>query len=321
MRLVDRSELLSEKIRDDPPSSDVIRAARVLVEYYAGIHGFMAGHVAEAFAILREARKKCKLRFLSFPANIVSTGLRGLITKLLRDGHFNVVITTCGTIDHDIAKALTDNGYYKGVFDADDSFLEEQEIHRLGNVFIPVENYGPTIERFVSELIEKISSSGSTRVAGYELLWKAGEMIKDTNSILRAAWERKIPLIVPGFYDGSFGTNVYIYSRIKSLTIDLALDQKLLDDLVFENTNEKSMALIIGGGISKHHTIWWNQFKGGLDYVVYVTTAVEYDGSLSGARPKEAISWGKVKRHAKQTVVYGDATIILPLICSAFYEE
>ena len=30
---------------------------------------------------------------------------------------------------------------------------------------------------------------------------------------------------------------------------------------------------MIGGGISKHHTIWWNQFRDGLDYAVQVTTA------------------------------------------------
>ncbi len=60
--------------------------------------------------------------------------------------------------------------------------------------------------------------------------------------------------------------------------------------------------------------IWWAQFKGGLDYAIYLTTAVEYDGSLSGARPHEAISWGKVKPSAKHVHVYCDATITLPLL-------
>jgi len=87
---------------------------------------------------------------------------------------------------------------------------------------------------------------------------------------------------------------------------------KKLAEIVF--TSKKTGALIIGGGISKHHTIWWNQFKEGLDYAVYVTTASEYDGSLSGARPREAISWGKIKPEARKTVVYGDATLLLPLL-------
>jgi deoxyhypusine synthase len=75
--------------------------------------------------------------------------------------------------------------------------------------------------------------------------------------------------------------------------------------------------LIVGGGISKHHTIWWNQFKGGLDYAVYVSTADEWDGSLSGARPREAVSWGKISATAKRIMVEGDASVILPIIVSA----
>lgn len=74
---------------------------------------------------------------------------------------------------------------------------------------------------------------------------------------------------------------------------------------------------MIGGGISKHHTIWWNQFRGGLDYAVYLTTANEFDGSLSGAQTREAISWGKLRTDARHVTVEGDATITLPLIVAA----
>ena len=77
-------------------------------------------------------------------------------------------------------------------------------------------------------------------------------------------------------------------------------------------------ASMIGGGISKHHVIWWNQYRNGLDYVVYITTAPEWDGSLSGARIREAVSWGKVKEKAKYITVEGDATVLLPLLVAKF---
>ena len=54
-----------------------------------------------------------------------------------------------------------------------------------------------------------------------------------------------------------------------------------------------------------------------MDYAIYITTAVEWDGSLSGARVREAISWGKVKETAKHVTIEGDATVILPLIVAA----
>jgi deoxyhypusine synthase len=87
-----------------------------------------------------------------------------------------------------------------------------------------------------------------------------------------------------------------------------------LSNIIFDA--KKSGALIVGGGISKHHTIWWNQFKDGLDYVVYVSTADEWDGSLSGARPREAVSWGKISTKAKRIMVEGDASVILPVMMS-----
>ena len=42
----------------------------------------------------------------------------------------------------------------------------------------------------------------------------------------------------------------------------------------------------------------------------------EFDGSDSGARPDEAVSWGKIKMTAKPVKVYGDATILFPLLIS-----
>jgi len=77
---------------------------------------------------------------------------------------------------------------------------------------------------------------------------------------------------------------------------------------------------MLGGGISKHHTIWWNQFRGGLDSAVYVTTAQEYDGSLSGAKLEEAISWRKIREDAEFVNLYGDITVILPILIGSLLD-
>ena len=38
------------------------------------------------------------------------------------------------------------------------------------------------------------------------------------------------------------------------------------------------------------------------------------DGSLSGARTREAISWGKMRPEAPNVCVEGDASVLLPLL-------
>ena len=64
-----------------------------------------------------------------------------------------------------------------------------------------------------------------------------------------------------------------------------------------------------------------NIFKEGLDYAVYINTAQEYDGSDSGARVEEAISWGKVKVNAPSVKIHGDATIAFPLLVAGSFIE
>ena len=44
--------------------------------------------------------------------------------------------------------------------------------------------------------------------------------------------------------------------------------------------------------------------RNGADYSVFVNTAQEFDGSDSGARPDEAVSWGKIKTSAQPVKVY-----------------
>ena len=42
---------------------------------------------------------------------------------------------------------------------------------------------------------------------------------------------------------------------------------------------------------------------------------------MSGARVAEAVSWMKVKPQAMKVTVYGDATIILPLLIASALED
>jgi len=284
--------------------------------------GFTSKKVATGVDILENMvnEKKC-IRFLSFPACICATGTRGVIKELLKRKLFDVVITTCGTLDHDLARIW--ENYYHGSFKADDAELYKEGINRLGNIFIPNECYGKILEEKMQPILEKISQE-KKKWSTKELIWEFGKHLeKEKNkdeSIIYWAYKNKIPIYVPGITDGAFGSQVWMYYQDhRDFTIDLLKDEQELSDIIFDA--EKSGALVIGGGISKHHTIWWNQFKGGLDHAVYITTAVEYDGSLSGAQTCEAISWGKIKEKADNVTIDGDATVLLPLMISALFER
>jgi len=292
-------------------------SVNVLVKQMKESGGFTAKNLGIGIDILeRMFKEKDCLKFFSFPACIIATGTRGIIKEMVKRKLFDVLITTCGTLDHDLARIWKD--YYHGSFLMDDKELRKKGINRLGNVLVPNESYGLIIEKRVKKFLEEIFRD-KKELATYELIWEIGKRIDNKDSILYWIYKNKIPMIIPGITDGAVGYQIWQFSQDHEFKINLLKDEKLLSDLIWNA--KKSGALIIGGGISKHHTIWWNQFRDGLDYAVYITTAVEWDGSLSGARPREAVSWGKINEKAKYVMIEGDATVLLPIIFSALLER
>lgn len=288
-------------------------SAQQLVKEYAKSGGFTAQKLADGVGILKDMVKdKKSTNFLSFPACIIATGCRGVIRQMVEQKLFDVIVTTNGTLDHDLARCWKD--YHHGSFHMDDRKLHKKGINRLGNILIPNKSYGIILEKKIKPIVEKIDDE----IAGYELIWRLGEKAKK-DSILYWAAKNKIPVIVPGFYDGAVGSIIYQAERKKKLRVNHVEDETLMQERAL--TAKRTGALMVGGGISKHHTIWWNQYKGGLDRIVYLTSAPEWDGSLSGARTREMVSWGKAKEKSKHVTVEGDATVNLPLMISALFDK
>ena len=305
-----------EKVRDFEISKGM--SADTLVRQMLASGGFTAKNLALGVEILEAMLKEREiLNFLSFPACIIATGTRGIIRDMIKRKWFHVLVTTCGTLDHDLARCYRD--YFQGDFYMDDKELHRKGISRIGNVLVPNASYGEIIEEKMTEFLKSIYAEGKRELATYELCWEIGKRLNE-NSILYWCWKNGIPVIVPGITDGAVGYQLWMFSQDhKDLKINVLKDEQLLNDMVWQA--KKSGALIIGGGISKHHVLWWNLFKKGLDYAVYITTAIEYDGSLSGARPREAISWGKIREKAKTVTIEADATIALPIIYAALLER
>jgi deoxyhypusine synthase len=281
--------------------------------------GFESRNLYEGVEILREMvnDRNCT-RFLSFVGAIISTGVRGILRDMLKKKMFDCVITTCGALDHDIARSYV--AYYSGDFRMDDYSLVNAKIHRLGNVLVPMENYGPLIEEKMQQCLAQVISDDTSKQFGtYEIARYLGKSLNES-SFLYWAHKNNIPVIVPGIVDGAVGSQLWLFQQQhKEFKLDILSDETKLSNLIYDS--KKTGGLMIGGGISKHHTLWWNQFRGGLDYAVYMTTASEWDGSLSGAPVREAVSWGKVTTKAKQTTIHGEATTLLPFLYASLIDN
>jgi len=297
--------------------------ANNIVKQYYEAGGFTAKKLAVGVDILETMMKdKDCFKILSLPGAPISTGMRGVVRDLVKNKLVNAVVTTCGLLDHDFARVFKD--YYHGDFMLDDVMLKKKGLNRLGNILVPNESYGIIIEDKLKPILENLYKSGKKSISSSELCAAMGESLKENknreSSILYWAWKNKIPIFVPGPTDGAVGSQVWFFSqKHRDFKFDILADEEQLASIAFGS--KKIGALMIGGGISKHHTIWWAQFNKGLEYAVYITTAVEYDGSLSGAQTREAISWGKLKEKAKHITIEGDATVILPIMIAALLER
>jgi len=280
--------------------------------------GFESVNLSGGLEILTEmiSDKQC-LKFVSFVGAIVSTGLRGIIKDMIRNKWFDVAITTCGALDHDIARHFSH--YKEGSFTMDDRELADQDIHRLGNVLVPTDSYGPLIEEKMQSFLEEEYQNGTKEMSTAEVCRMIGKHLGE-DSFLFWACKNDVNVVVPGIMDGAVGSQIWLFTQKHSdFKLSMTGDADLLSGLIFKA--EKSGAFMIGGGISKHHTLWWNQYREGLDYAFYITTAQEFDGSLSGALVREAISWGKVTQKAKQATLHAEVTTTLPFIYAALVSK
>ena len=280
--------------------------------------GFESVNLSDGLGILTDmiSDKQC-LKFISFVGAVVSTGLRGIIKDMIKNKWFDVAITTCGALDHDIARHFSH--YKEGSFTMDDRELADQDIHRLGNVLVPMESYGPLIEEKMQAFLEEEYQNGTKDMTTAEICKMIGKHLGE-DSFLYWAYKNNVDVVVPGIMDGAVGSQIWLFTQKHSdFKLNMAGDANLLSGLIFKA--EKSGAFMIGGGISKHHTLWWNQYREGLDYALYITTAQEFDGSLSGALVREAISWGKVTKKARQATLHAEVTTILPFIYAALLSK
>ncbi len=291
-----------------------------IIESFAS-SGFQASYLSKAIDIANSMIKEKAFIFLGYTSNMVSSGLRDIFRYLVENKKIDAIVTTCGGIEEDIIKCFGD--FILGDFRADGKELREKGINRIGNIFAPNNRY-IEFEKFMQPLLKEIYEEQKRTeeiICGNDLIWKIGERINDEKSICYWAWKNKIRIFCPALTDGALGDNIYFFSLSnENFKIDLVEDVKRLNNTTIGL--KKSGVIILGSGVVKHSILNSNMLRNGCDYSVYINSSMEYDGSDSGAMPDEAVSWGKIKGDAKSVKVFGDATILFPiLVARSFAKE
>lgn len=184
-------------------------------------------------------------------------------------------------------------------------------MNRIGNLVVPNSNYCafedwvvPILDQMLREQEDSTSAEEPLHWTPSKVIHRLGKEINHESSVLYWAWKNDIPVFCPALTDGSLGDMLYFHTFKASpeqLRIDVVEDIRRINTLAVRA--KRAGIIILGGGVIKHHIANACLMRNGAESAVYINTAQEFDGSDAGARPDEAVSWGKIKADANSVKV------------------
>ena len=279
----------------------------------AGVLG--VGRLGKSVNICEEMikDKECKV-FLGLAGPLVPGGMREIIIDMIENKWVDVVVTTGATLTHDLGEAL---GYrhYQGNAHVDDEELHKKGFDRVYESLMPNKIY-EGMENFIAENFVSLKDKKSIK----DFLWELGRLTPK-KSILKACFEKKIPIFCPAISDSGIGLMIWGHlARNKEVEVRAFEDLKEIIDIAW--TSKKAGVIYFGGGVPKNYIQQAMQLAPRMAlYGVQVTMDRPEPGGSSGAELREGISWGKMNPKAKFVDLICDATIAMPIIYAALKER
>ena len=284
---------------------------------------FGAGRLAAACNIFEKMLRDegCTI-FLALAGAAVPAGLRTVIADLIRKRQIDALVTTAANMVHDFIEALGGH-HYKGHWAADDVLLYQYHVYRIYDIFVPEEDF-VKMDYHCAEMFTKIAEENAGKtLSSNELAWEMGKRLSDPNSILRAAYEEKVPIFMPALRDSEFGYIHWLHSQRNphnTLKVDAFKEVGYIIEM-FRKSPRNGM-IVLGGGVPRntvqHAAV---TARKGIDYAIVLTMDRAETGGLSGSTLEETVSWGKLKKDASKIMVIGDMLITFPIIVAAVNER
>ncbi len=334
----------SHSAKDTRPAAPYLRGERIdplgITGQESAAELIEKAYLAYNAGRLREACRLFADRMLA-PEVTVGLSLTGALTPaglgmsalipLMEAGFVDWIVSTGANLYHDTHFALG-LAMHRGTPHVDDVELHAQGVVRIYDVFF---DFGVLLstDNFIREVSARPEFQRPMSSAEYHYL--LGGYVREREralglsrrSLLTVAHELEIPIYTSSPGDSSIGLNVAEQAMIGSkLRFDVSADVNETAALVYGATrgDGKSAVFMVGGGSPKNFILQTEpqiqEILGlderGHDYFLQMTDARPDTGGLSGATPAEAVSWGKIDPAMlpSSVVVYGDATLTLPLL-------
>lgn len=271
--------------------------------------------------------KDCAV-ILTLAGSTSAAGCLQVYVDLLKNNMVDAIVATGASIvDMDFFEAIGFK-HYQGSPKMDDHILRQLYIDRIYDTLID-EDELQEVDQVISNIADSLDPKP---YSSREFIEKMGKYLVDNsigeNSLVRIAYEKKVPIFCPAFSDSSAGLGLVkhqVNNPNQHLSIDSVKDFRELTQLKIEAGT--TGLFIVGGGTPKNFTqdvviaAELLGYKADMHkYAIQVTVADVRDGALSSSTLEEAHSWGKVETTYEQ-MVFAEATTIIPLITSYSYHK
>jgi len=323
-----------ETFAHDPIDHAAVRGGMTvgeLVEQY-GNAGIGAADVHEAADVAAEMFGDDDTTvFMGLAGAMVPTGMRQVVSDLVRDGYVDVLVTTGANLTHDAIEAIGGK-HHHGAEGAEgktrrehDEALRDEAVDRIYDVYLPQEHFALFESHLRDEVFPEIEETVTIARLCEELGRANAEVneregIEEDPGLAAACYEHDVPVYCPAVQDSVLGLQAWMYTQVTEFQLDATGDMGPLTDLAFDA--DSAGAFVVGGGVPKNFVLQTMLVSpDAYDYAVQLTMDPPHTGGLSGATLDEARSWGKLEKAARNASVYADATITLPLLVAAARER
>jgi deoxyhypusine synthase len=301
-------------------------------------NAYNAGRIKDAAElIVKEYSKKNVTVGMSLAGALTPAGMATSIIPLIEHGFVDWIVATGANMYHDMHYPF-DLPLFEGSPNVDDIELREVGVTRIYDVLFDYENVLMETDRRLRKILtrKEFQKEMGTQEFYYHLGKILDEVEKENKtgkvSILASAYRSGVPVFTSSPGDSTLGMNIAgleVLSDKFKLRINPSIDVNestaiILNSKVYEKG--KTAVILVGGGSPKNFMLQTEPQiqeilrikEVGQDYFIQITDARVDTGGLSGATPKEAVTWGKIDPDEveKSVIVYTDSTIALPLITS-----
>lgn len=280
-------------------------------------------------------------------AGAMSTARLGIyLEPAIRKGLIHGLSVTGANLEESLLR-LVAHSHYKNVYGyryfrkEDDEALLNNKLSRVTDTVIPEEEAFRKIKSMMIPKWKEAEKNGVRKFWHeyfYDLITendiKGMYDGKPEECWLLAAAEMKLPIMVGGHADSSFG-NIFAGACYKgelspgTVKSDVEYMANFYDIYLNELSPNAGVGFFqVGGGISGDFPICVvPNIKQDLDidakpwaYFCQISDSVTSYGSYSGATPNEKITWDKLTKDTPMHVIESDATIVVPIMIQALLE-